>query len=627
MDTHKPEPPIRASSSGVGAEPGAPRRFTSPFAVPTPPGAEGWEQMFPYYALFRPESRASEEQRCWFFEGMHFPEPLAPFDCVIADSVYLAFGQANTRIFCIPSTLGFDYRIVNGYLYFSPNEVADPEEVHRRVQLFLPRAGHYYRNWEALYARWEQKVTDAIRCLEEVEVPDLPEVEDEAVVMEARGVGSAGALLLAYDRCLEGIHTIWQYHFELLNLGYAAYLSFYTACKDAFPEISDQSVTKMVSGVDTLLFQPDEALKGLARTALELGVQDAFKRGQTPAEIEAELAQSEPGSRWLAKLQASKRPWFNLSYGNGFYHHHRSWIDQPARPFATLGDYIQRLERGEDIARPLEALRRERDRVVAEYRALLTDSDRRQVFDDTLGLARTVFPYVESHNFYVEHWYHTVFWNKIREFGALLVRHEFFAHEDDIFLLHRHEVHIALHDLMLAWATGSKARGSCHWPPIIEKRKAILNVLREWQPLPALGQAPEAISDPLTIMLMGITGDQIDRWLEQAAGDGTVMLRGFAGSPGIVEGRARVIRRADELDAVEEGEILVCPTASPSWAMLFGKLKGAVSDLGGIMCHAAIVAREYGLPAVVGTGFGTSRIETGQRIRVDGDAGVVTILD
>lgn len=70
-------------------------------------------------------------------------------------------------------------------------------------------------------------------------------------------------------------------------------------------------------------------------------------------------------------------------------------------------------------------------------------------FAETLGLARTVFPYVESHNFYVEHWYHTLFWNKVREFGALLVDHEFIGDVEDIFYLNRHEVAVALDDVQI----------------------------------------------------------------------------------------------------------------------------------------------------------------------------------
>ena len=95
----------------------------------------------------------------------------------------------------------------------------------------------------------------------------------------------------------------------------------------------------------------------------------------------------------------------------------------------------------------------------------------------------------------------------------------------------------------------------------------------------------------------------------------------------MAEGPARVITAVDQLDQVELGEILVCPITAPSWAPVFAKIAGAVSDVGGIMSHAAIVSREYGLPAVVGTGFGTRQIETGQRVRVDGNEGTVTVVD
>ena len=104
-------------------------------------------------------------------------------------------------------------------------------------------------------------------------------------------------------------------------------------------------------------------------------------------------------------------------------------------------------------------------------------------------------------------------------------------------------------------------------------------------------------------------------------------IYGIAASPGVVEGNARVIFSASQLGEVLDGELLVCPITAPSWAPAFGRIKGAVSDISGIVARAAIVSREYGFPAVVGTGFGTKMIKTGQRIRVDGTAGVVTNLD
>jgi pyruvate,water dikinase len=83
----------------------------------------------------------------------------------------------------------------------------------------------------------------------------------------------------------------------------------------------------------------------------------------------------------------------------------------------------------------------------------------------------------------------------------------------------------------------------------------------------------------------------------------------------------------EEIDRLHKGDILVCPVTNPTWAPIFQKIAGAVSDIGGSMSHAAIVAREYGLPAVVGTGTATQKIRDGQRIRVDGGRGIVTILD
>ena len=103
--------------------------------------------------------------------------------------------------------------------------------------------------------------------------------------------------------------------------------------------------------------------------------------------------------------------------------------------------------------------------------------------------------------------------------------------------------------------------------------------------------------------------------------------RALRARPAWCEGRARVIRSADELDLLQEGEILVATTTSPSWAPAFTKIVGAVTDVGGAMCHAAIVCREYGLPTVVGTGRGTSAIKTGDLVRIDGDEGLVTILE
>ncbi|HXH96159.1 MAG TPA: PEP-utilizing enzyme [Gaiellaceae bacterium] len=610
----------------MAASNGASRSFPSPFDVVVPEACAGWEEMYPSYTRFHEARRPFEESRFWFQEALHSPEPFYPFDTLVWLAAVVALNQASARLFAQPS-LGIEGRILNGYPYASPNSISDAEELARRAEEFGRRGGYYLEHWDDLYARWVDKVEAATEELKALEVPPLPELEDESVVTGGSGLGSGYRLLAAYDRLLEGLDRIFQYHFELLNLGYGAYLVFYELCRAAFPDIDDQTIAKMVTGIDMLVLRPDEELKRLAKLALEFDVAEHVKRAGAEEELRAALATSEAGIRWLADFEETKNPWFYFSCGTGvFYHHHRSWIDDPTLPIATIGSYVERLEAGEEIGRPSEAIVAERERVTGEYRGLLPEH-MRQAFEESLALARTVFPYVEDHAFYIDHRYMTIFWNKVREFGALLAAHGFLADGEDVFLLRHDEVRAALEELRLWWSSGEAGAplGPGCWLPLVDRRKTIYEAMRQWSPPPAFGPAPEAITEPMTMMLWGITTERVGEWLS-SGGDGTLELRGVAASPGVTEGRARVLLRADDAEGLEIGEILVAPTTSTSWTPIFDKIAAAVLDAGGIMCHAAIVAREYGLPAVVGTGTGTKRIRTGDLLRVDADAGVVTIL-
>ena len=599
------------------------RAFLLPSEIRDLPGTEGWESMYPYFTRFRPE----DDKVFWFYNAMHFPEPMPAFDVLTAEIPYQGLGAFTTRVFSFPTTLGIDHRIVNGRIYITANPVRDPAEIGRRLALFQERAGFYYQNWNRLYDEWKGRMLALIKEVEDIEVPTLPEFDDIEVVTSGRGIGQNHYVRVSYHRCVEAFSKMWHHHFEFLMLGYGAYLVFFEFCKKAFPEIADQTVARMVAGIDVFMFRPDEELKKLARLAVELEIDGKLGDGSNPADILSALEQmGAPGRKWLDQLQESRHPWFLMSTGDGFYHHHRSWNDDLSIPFSAIARYAEMLKAGKSIERPTAALKVERERIITEYRSLLATDEERGAFDQMLGLCHLVFPFVEDHKFYCEHWFTTIWFNKLREFGALLARWDVIADPEDFFHLHHTEADLALQEVSLAWAAGSAPAGRGYWKPILKERKRIWEKLKEWSPPPALGPIPEDIADPALQMLWGITSETLATWARKPDASNEHELHGFAASPGIAEGVARVLMNANDIGLMQDGEILVCPVTNPSWGPVFGKIRATVSDIGGTMSHAAIVAREYGMPAVVGTGAATKRIKTGQRLRVDGNTGVVTIL-
>jgi len=605
-------------------------KFPVPHDVETIPGTEGWERMYPEHYQFvtdDPEREQYEKDNFWFYDGLHYPEPLYPFDTIWDESWFLALSQFSHRIFSIPLVKGVDHRMVNGYVYISPVPVMDGKEIEGRVGDFMERAGFYYENWNELEAKWEVKMKKTIAELEAVEIKSLPELEDLSIVIDGIGESSGYQLLRDYDTIIDLGIRCWQYHFEFLNLGYAAYVTFMGHCQKLWPDVPLQRVTQMISGIDVIMYHPDEELKNLARKAVELEVVNSLKGSRCFAEVKSTLEQSSRGKQWLEAFEKASYPWFNVSTGTGWYHHDRSWNDDLDVPLSSICTYADKVLSGASIERPIEAVRTERDRITREYRDLIDNEDDLAAFDQLLNTAKTVFPYVENHLFYVEHWFHSVFWNKIRDVAAIMKEHGFINDIEDIWLLKRGEIKDALWDLVTAWATGVKPRGPKTWPKEIEWRKGVMEKFQEWTPIPAMGIPPEVIQEPFTVVLWGVTNDSLSNWSDIANADGDVsLIKGFAGSPGTVEGIARVCRTAKEIAELQEGEILVAPTTSPTWAPAFVKIKACVTDVGGVMSHAAIVCREYGMPAIVGTGSATKIIKSGQMIRVNGSTGEVEIL-
>lgn len=603
--------------------------FLSPFEVETPKGCEGWQEMYPSYYLFSHERREFEEGKLWVADVLHHPEPMAPFDLILPECWQIALSQFNTRLFPAPAALGIDHRVINGYVYISGNTISDQALIERRKAIYEKQVQYYYNNWEALYRNWKRKVISLIEELKDIEIKSLPEFDDENIIYDAIGVSSGYRLIENYDRLIESMFKAWQYHSEMANIGYAAYLTFMDFCKKAFPEIDELTVSRMIAGMEMDILKPDAELKKLARLAVELKIdsqiEELFDKGVAPEEILQKLQKDPTGNEWVEKFEEARDPWFYYSVGMGnFYHKHVSWNDDLSIPFRGLVDYIRKVKKGEKIERPLKELQEERERLAQGYRDLLPTQEDKDTFDELLEVGRTVGPYLENHVFYVEHWHHVIFWNKIRQLGDIFVENKFLENREQIMYLHHNEIRQFIFELVTSWAVGTQARAPYYLPDMVKRREELIERLSEWNPIPAVGTLPERITDPYLIMDWGITSEKLKDW--SAKPEERKKLEGFPACKGVAEGKARVIRDISKLSDVKEGEILVCPTTSPSWGPVFSKIKAVVTDLGGSMAHAAIIAREYKLPAVVGTATGTAVIKTGDTIRVDGEQGTVEIL-
>jgi pyruvate,water dikinase len=270
-----------------------------------------------------------------------------------------------------------------------------------------------------------------------------------------------------------------------------------------------------------------------------------------------------------------------------------------------------------------------RKELVEGYRELITNEEDKKTFDELYDITRRVYTYTENHLFWCEHYTHSIWFMKMNEIANVLVRHKVFEDPDDMYLFNCYEIPEIIYDLYMTWAQGEGIPFFENWKKKAEKRRKILEAARKWASPAMLGIPPEVIPDPFVIMNYGVTDETVKEWLKgmEVSPEEMTELKGHPASPGIVEGPAKVVVSLDEITQIQTGQILVCRYTNPAWAPVFPKIKATVTDLGGLLTHAAIVSREYGIPAVVGTGNATLVIKTGDTIRVDGEKGIVTVVN
>ena len=206
--------------------------------------------------------------------------------------------------------------------------------------------------------------------------------------------------------------------------------------------------------------------------------------------------------------------------------------------------------------------------------------------------------------------------------GRRLVKLGLLDSADDVFFLVYSELEEILNDIARHESVGVYHHKVLVKPMVLE-RKELWRAVGELDAPLTLGKVPERMTDPIAIKVFGIVDNVLHPKGEKKV---SLHLEGFAASAGVVEGPARVVIHFEDFSKVQSGEILICPYTGTAWTPLFMKIAGIVTDTGGMLTHAAIAAREYGIPAVVGTWNATNSINDGDIVRIDGGTGLVEIL-
>jgi rifampicin phosphotransferase len=525
----------------------------------------------------------------WALDKMHAPRPITPlsFDLVV-QPLAVGFTKAQAEYDCPVMVTNLE---INHFMYVAFHPIPDEDEIkdrmtryHGKLASMVPGVG---RTWDE---KWKPEVIAA----------NVPEK-----TADYSGLSNE-ELVAKLDELTERMtHQWWIHgHINFVLLSSSAFCDLYDALfKPDEPTESYQAL----QGFRTRSVDASHGLWELSRIAKASPVLSALFTSKEPAEIVADLEKTDEGREFRQKLDA-----FLFEYG---WRHDAvydladvPWRENPAIPLASIARLMELPDSDDPEILYEESVRRRETLMANARKSLASDPDALAKFDELYEAAQYSFPLTEDHAFYIDQLFISVFRRFCLAVGDRLVADGVIAEQEDVFFLRRDEVVEGLRE------------GGDFRAPVAERRASFAKSAAIIPPT-ALGTPPPPPeeSDPfmeaLVVRLLGIVPPS-----ENPDPD---VLRGVAGAPGVYTGTARVVRSLVEAGDVEEGEVMVCEMTLPPWVPLFSVAGAIVTDVGGVLSHAAIVAREFGLPAVVGTDIGTSTITTGQTVTVDGTKGVV----
>jgi pyruvate,water dikinase len=562
----------------------------------------------------------------WRLDAIHYPNPLP----LLEHDLHQGYDGAGTVRGLASYNLPMHYllRNFNGYLYSAIVPAsAPPEFVMRLMQGFKRVAPGLVKRMEnRAVADMSQKylvlVEARLQNLHPFWVAEaLPAIQ--ALLRRWRSFdldGAGWAPLLAHLEWTLAANEEAGYWHTLLMVPFLLAMSeFDELYRELFSDVDPFGSHRLLQGYDNCLLQGDRWLWQLGRKALTMpAVQDILER-ESAAGVLPALRQSATGQVFVEELER-----FIAEHGhrNSFVAYSaRSWHEDPTPVIKMLKDYITQPDR--DLATELEAEGIERERRVAEARARLQGYPQpvREQFDRMLATAQTA---VVIHNDHA-YWLDCACVYEVRRvmlaFGRRLAGAGVIDDAADV-------MHLTLEELKRLGAGLAQGQPQAGVQALLSARQAELARFATIKPPQQLGTVPwlePPDSEPMFRAGRKFTGEALGApaaFRHRAAGE----VRGNAGSPGVVRGVAKVARSLAEADKIEPGDVLIAETTAPPWTPLFATVAAVVTDTGGILSHCAVVAREYGIPAVVGAAGATDAFSDGQLVEVDGNRGLVRVV-
>jgi phosphohistidine swiveling domain-containing protein len=560
-------------------------------------------------AEFPIEWEEGERELFWIYDDLHIPNPVSPmfFDIggwwLTCDHMFRRFGT--------PFASDWIAKEVNGYVYTAavPADAgirSEAAEYQARYAPRVPREPGYpakigaYLGWvlphyaESFLDWWRDRLR--------------PEIERNFEYLDNFDTDAASLLDLAVllEDAIDIHDRHWKIHW-MLNFAQFA------------------STQALNATIEQVRGQADPALMGRLQSSLEDrnwdSIEDLWKmkeeikadpelaaafEAETAGDVRRALEGSERGRRFLDERVLAHQKSFGYKAIWSHEFAFKTWREDPAPILEAVRGY---LATDYDYPANIAAVREDLEKAKAETLEGLEGEPRNQL-QGALDRSLSMNPLTPDHHFYVDQGTNARLRLLLIAIGEKLVGAGAIDDSEDVMYLRYNELR-----LLMADQSALDARGS------VGDRRDAREAAYELRPPSWVGTATQTALDFPYNALWGFP-EKFHAGEPSTTGE----VRGLAASPGVVEGPARYVASLDEFDQVQDGEILVCRMTNPAWVVLFTKISGLVTDAGGAVSHPAVVAREFGIPAVVGTTNGGERIKTGDRVRVNGTTGVVEIL-